>query len=264
MTLKKHLPDQRVEKLHIIENRKINDFYYVLKLQSDQNLPKIVAGSFVNVLIEDSQSTFLRRPISIYDYNNEDRTLDLLIQIVGNGTETLSHRKVGDLVDIIYPLGKGFTAERDKKNILLIGGGVGLAPLHLWGKELASKGYEVTTLIGGRGKDNILDIDKFESFGQLFISTEDGSLGEKGLLTYNSIMKRVADFSKIYTCGPDPMMKAVARIAHEHNIPCEASLENLMACGIGSCLCCVEDTKSGHKCVCTEGPVFNINDLKWV
>lgn len=258
-----HNKGQRVEKLKVVENRKVNDLYYVLKLQPDERLPNMVPGQFVNVLVEDSQTTFLRRPISIYDVNYQENSLELLIQIVGDGTAKLSNKNIGDEVDLLYPLGEGFTWDSQQKKVLLIGGGVGLAPLLFLAKELNSKGISVSTLIGGRGIDNIIETHKFEKEGDVFISTEDGSLGEKGLLTAHSIMDRIKDFDKIYTCGPDPMMKAVARIARENQVDCEVSLENLMACGIGACLCCVEDTTTGHRCACTEGPVFNINELKW-
>jgi dihydroorotate dehydrogenase electron transfer subunit len=106
-----------------------------------------------------------------------------------------------------------------------------------------------------------LQLDEFAAVGDVYLSTEDGSKGEKGFVTQHSVLAE--EFSYIYTCGPKPMMQAVARIAREHNTPCEVSLENLMACGVGACLCCVEDTVEGHVCVCKEGPIFNIDRLKW-
>ena len=258
-----HHKSQRTEDLKVVDNRRINDLYYVLRLQSSQQLPEIFPGQFVNVLVEDSKTTFLRRPISVYDVNREENTLDLLIQIVGDGTEKLSHVKVGENVNLLYPLGRGFSWETRNKNVLLVGGGVGLAPLLYLAKNLNNNGISVTTLIGGRAKNNIIELDNFKETGEVYISTEDGSVGEKGLLTTHSIMKRIGEFDKVFTCGPDPMMRAVARIARQHEIDCEVSLENMMACGIGACLCCVEETTTGNRCVCTDGPVFNINELKW-
>lgn len=247
----------------VIENRKINSQYYVLKLKSPDKLPEIEPGQFVNVLIDDSPVTFLRRPISIYDVDYKHNTIELLILIAGEGTRKLSYRNVGDSVNLLTPLGKGFKSDNTIKRALLIGGGVGLAPLLFLGKKLVNENIEVETLIGGRSSANIIEKNRFENIGKVHVSTEDGSLGEAGLLTLNSVMKKVGSFDKIYCCGPDPMMRAVAGIAQKNNIQCEVSLENLMACGIGSCLCCVEDTNTGHRCVCTEGPVFNINELKW-
>jgi len=258
-----HHKSQRTEDLKVVENRRINDLYYVLRLQSPQKIPKILPGQFVNVLVDDSKNTFLRRPISIYNVNDQENTLELLIQIVGDGTEKLSHKKIGDRVNLLYPLGEGFTWNSQLKRALLVGGGVGLAPLFYLAKALKNSGISITILIGGRTEKNIIELDYFSEMGEIFVSTEDGSKGEKGLLTTNSIMGHVDGFDKIFTCGPDPMMRAVARIAVQHQIDCEVSLENMMACGIGACLCCVEETTTGNRCVCTEGPVFNINQLKW-
>jgi len=258
-----HNKSQRTEKLKVVENRRINDLYYVLKLKPQGELPEMIPGQFVNILVEDSQTTFLRRPISIYDVDYRENTVDFLIQIVGDGTAKLSHINRGEEVDLVYPLGEGFTWDATLKRALLIGGGVGLAPLLYLAKRLSISGVEVTTLIGGRSQENIIELDNFKKTGDVFISTEDGSMGEKGLLTTNSLMDSINDYDKIFTCGPDPMMRAVARIARENEMDCEGSLENMMACGIGACLCCVEETTTGNRCVCTEGPVFNINELKW-
>ena len=258
-----HNKSQRTEKLKVVENRRINDLYYVLKLKSQGGLPEMMPGQFVNVLVEDSQTTFLRRPISIYNVDFDENTLELLIQIVGDGTAKLSHVNTGEEVDLVYPLGEGFTWDISTKKALLVGGGVGLAPLLYLAKELINSGVEVAILIGGRTHENIIELDNFKKTGEVFISTEDGSMGEKGLLTTNSVMDSINDYDKIFTCGPDPMMRAIAHIARENKRDCEVSLENMMACGIGACLCCVEETTTGNRCVCTEGPVFNINELKW-
>jgi dihydroorotate dehydrogenase electron transfer subunit len=254
---------QHEEDLLVLENRRINDSYFVLNLKSDVQFPLINPGQFVNVLVDDSKTTFLRRPISIYDVNLAENTLELLILIAGEGTRKLSLKKPGDMVNLLFPLGEGFTWDSTVKKVLMIGGGVGLAPLLFLGRKLSESGVEIETLIGGRSKDFIIEKSKFEMLGKVHISTDDGTEGQSGLLTTNTVMSDLTGFDKIFTCGPDPMMKAVARIAKIHGIECEVSLENLMACGIGSCLCCVEDTKTGHRCTCTEGPVFNINELKW-
>ncbi len=258
-----HSYNQRVEDLIVYENRIINDFYYVLKLFSPQGLPEINPGNFVNVLVEESSSTFLRRPISIYQVDIASNTLDLLIQIVGAGTKKLSEKKKGDIVNLIYPLGQAYNFNSEVKSALLIGGGVGIAPLLFLAKVLKDNAINVETLFGGRSQKNIIEVEKFQKYGKVHISTEDGSLGEKGFLTLNSVISEIKRFDKIYVCGPDPMMKSVARIAKSNAIECEVSLENLMACGIGACLCCIEDTTTGNRCACTDGPVFNINELKW-
>ena len=116
-------------------------------------------------------------------------------------------------------------------------------------------------LIGARSAKDVLQLEEFEKIGKVYVSTEDGTMGEKGLVTTNAVLASKID--KIYCCGPAPMMKAIAKVAKENAIDCEVSLENMMACGLGACLCCVENTVKGNVCVCTEGPVFNINELTW-
>ena len=189
----------------------------------------------------------------------------LLVQLVGDGTRRMAEYKPGDVVNIMLPLGNGFTLPADKEQkLLLIGGGVGTAPMLYLGSILKKAGYTPTFLLGARSKEDVLQLEQFEQFGTVYVTTEDGSLGEKGYVTNHSILKDV-HFDRIYTCGPKPMMVAVAKYAHANSIICEVSLENTMACGIGACLCCVEKTKDEHHvCVCTEGPVFNIENLTWL
>jgi dihydroorotate dehydrogenase electron transfer subunit len=144
----------------------------------------------------------------------------------------------------------------------LVGGGVGIAPLLQLGKELKAKGIVPNFLLGGRSAKDLIQLEEYKKIGNVFVTTEDGSLGEKGFVTNHSVLSK-ENFSKIYTCGPTPMMKAVASYAMKSGIECEVSLENKMACGLGACLCCVTETQEGHKCVCSDGPVFNIKDLSW-
>lgn len=144
---------------------------------------------------------------------------------------------------------------------MLVGGGVGVAPLLYFGKILKENGYSPEFLLGARSKNDLLQLDLFEAIGKVNTSTEDGSHGEQGLVTKHSALAPGIDC--IFCCGPAPMMKAVAAEARKIGAQCEVSLENMMACGIGACLCCVEKTVKGNVCVCTEGPVFNINQLTW-
>ena len=251
-----------IEDLIVIENNFLNADYFVLTLGSQKPLPEIHPGQFAEVKVENNAQVFLRRPISIHDVNYENNQLQLLVRIVGEGTKTLANLKKGDLLNLVYPLGNTFNTG-NIKSALLIGGGCGIAPMLYLARKLKDLKIKATILIGGRTADDILEAEKFEAFGNICIATDDGSAGEKGFLTNHSIMKKLSDFDRIFTCGPEPMMKAVARLAKASNIDCEVSLENMMACGIGACLCCVTETKSGNKCVCTEGPVFNINSLTW-
>ena len=253
--------------------KKITDFRLIEKkewakstfllLQCDEPLEEIKAGQFVQVRVDDAQHTYLRRPISIHDVDYQNRTITLLVQRVGEGTNKMSDIKIGDTLNIIYPLGNGFTIpENNEGNVILVGGGIGIAPLYYLGKMLKEKGIEPQFLLGGRSKSDLIMLEEFESVGKVYITTNDGSLGEAGFVTQHSIWKE-KQFDMIYTCGPKPMMMAVTKIARENNIDCEVSLENLMACGLGACLCCVENTIEGNVCVCKEGPVMNINKLLW-
>lgn len=147
--------------------------------------------------------------------------------------------------------------------MLLAGGGCGIAPMLYLARCLHQKKINTTILLGGRTSSDILEVNEFEKYGKVFISTDDGSMGEKGFMTNNSVMHNIKSFDRIYCCGPLPMMKVLASIAKENHVDCEVSLENTMACGVGACLCCVTETVQGNKCVCTEGPVFNINQLRW-
>lgn len=248
----------------VVENRRIHDNYSLLILspKTGEKLPQMLPGQFVQIAIDNSKSTFLRRPISINFVDYTNNLLWLLVRKAGEGTAHLIKMQNGDKLNIILPLGSSFTIPKNKcSRLLLIGGGVGIAPMLYLGHYLKEKGYNPEFLIGARSAKDILELDELKSVGVVHISTEDGTLGEKGLVTTNSVLSTPINF--IYCCGPAPMMKAVAQVAKKINTECEVSLENMMACGVGACLCCVENTIKGNVCVCTEGPVFNINQLTW-
>ena len=234
----------------------------MLRLRSGQALPDILPGQFVQVRVDGSPSTYLRRPISIHDVDYGQNEISLLVQQIGEGTRHLASANKGDIINMVLPLGNGFTLPEKEEKVLLVGGGIGIAPLYYFAKMLNEKGIRPTLLLGGKSESDLLRLADYQSLGETFVTTEDGSLGEKGFVTQHSVWQKQS-FDKIYVCGPKPMMKAVAKLAAEKNVWCEVSLENLMACGLGACLCCVEDTIDGHVCVCKEGPVFNTRRLKW-
>lgn len=220
----------------------------------------IECGQFVQVRTPDN-ATFLRRPISICYVDYSANELWLLVRNAGDGSRAIMNAPINSVLNVILPLGTGFDVENCGASPLLIGGGVGVAPLLMLGATLKQNGINPTFLIGARTKEAILLHDQLLNLGDVYISTDDGSCGDKGLVTENHILSN--KFSSIYCCGPLPMMKAVARIAYDKDIFCEVSLENVMGCGIGACLCCVEKTVEGNLCVCKDGPVFNINKLLW-
>ena len=239
----------------------LSERHVLLRLTHGEPLPDMLPGQFVEVRIDETPGTFLRRPISINMVDRQHNELWLMVAMVGNGTRRLGSLHAGDVVNCVLPLGNGFSPLTTHHSPLLIGGGVGVAPLLYLGAALRAQGVEPTFLLGGRSEKDVLELDLFKQYGRVCVTTEDGTLGEQGFVTNHSVLGE--QFDRIYTCGPTPMMKAVARYATEHGIECEASLENLMACGLGACLCCVEKTKEGNVCVCKEGPVFNIKRLLW-
>jgi dihydroorotate dehydrogenase electron transfer subunit len=255
--MKKYLLDLTVKAVERIHER-----YVLIKLTDSKPLPEMLPGQFIEVRVDGSSTTFLRRPISINFIDRKQNELWLLVATVGDGTHKLAELKEGNQLNCLLPLGNGFTPVHEGEKVLLVGGGVGVAPLLYMGAQMQQMGMEPTFLLGARTAKDLLLLDMFNRFGRVFVTTEDGSQGEKGFVTNHSILSDER-FDRISTCGPTPMMKAVARYARSKGIDCEASLENLMACGLGACLCCVEKTTEGNLCVCKDGPVFNIKRLLW-
>lgn len=241
----------------------LSDKHVLIKLTDDKPLPEMLPGQFVEVRVDNSPSTFLRRPISINNVDYDRNELWLLVAAVGDGTRQLQKLQKGDHLNCMLPLGNSFTMPTDSaQKVLLVGGGVGVAPLLYFGKRIKAMGGEPTFLLGAHSAKDVLERELFEQVGRVLITTEDGSEGEKGFVTNHSVLAQ-EHFDRISTCGPKPMMMAVARYAFKNDIECEVSLENKMACGVGACLCCVEKTVEGNKCVCKEGPVMNIKKLTW-
>lgn len=243
----------------VSEKKFLNSSFFKLKLKSKKTLPEINPGQFVEVQVNSDSKVLLRRPISINDVDSQTNEISLIIQTVGQGTKELAKINEGEKINLVYPLGNGFNIEGE--NPLLVGGGVGIAPLLYLAKTFYAKGIKPKVLLGFRSQEQMIDLKEYEKYANVYISTQDGSVGSKGLVTENEIFTQ--SYDTIYTCGPTPMMKAISDYSLKNNIKCYASLENKMACGIGACLCCVQNTTEGHKCTCTEGPVFNVKDIIW-
>lgn len=255
--LKKYLLDLQVSSI-----KRLHERYVLLRLTHKDQLPPMMPGQFVEVRIDGANAPLLRRPISINYIDRQTNELWLLVAVVGNGTQWIASLHNGDRVNIVAPLGHGFSSGQKGERILLVGGGVGVAPLLYQGAFLRSIGVEPVFLLGARTAADLLLLDEFGKYGPVHITTEDGSTGERGFVTNHTVLQSER-FARIQTCGPTPMMRAVARYAYQQGVECEASLENMMACGLGACLCCVEKTTDGNVCVCKEGPVFNIKKLLW-
>lgn len=252
-----------IQDFRIIGNRRLNEEYFVLLITPDLPLPELLPGQFAEVRVDGSPGTFLRRPVSIYDIDSLNNTLSLLIQVVGAGTKALSQLAENDKLNLIYPLGNTFNTQHVERP-LLIGGGAGVAPLLFLGHHLRDIGKNPLFLLGFRSEELLVDLSDFRKYGEVYLTTDDGSAGEKGVVLDHSILAiEPFGFDTLFTCGPEIMMKAVAEFATRKGIKCQASLENTMACGFGACLCCTQKTTRGNLCVCTEGPVFDTKEILW-
>lgn len=255
---------KEVREFIVVENKRLNKTNSLIRIKSQVELPQIMPGQFLNIDISNCKEIFLRRPFSVFEVDYAKNIISILVKVLGRGSATLADIGTGEKLSAVFPLGKGFTLPDSNDKILLIGGGSGTAPMLFLAKESGLTPENVHILLGARTENDHIDISDYQQYGVIHYSTDDGSLGEKGFVTQHSVFQHnLKNFDKIYACGPDAMMKAVAKVAKEKNIFCEVSLENLMACGFGVCLCCIEPTTRGNLCVCTEGPVFNINELKW-
>ena len=224
----------------------------VYKMVLEGNTEEIKAGGFVNIQLD---GLYLRRPISICDY--DDATLTILYKTVGSGTEKMSGMVTGEKLDILTGLGNGYDITKSGDTPLLIGGGVGVPPLYRLCKELTSAGKKVTVILGFNNKSEIFYENEFKALGaQTYVTTVDGSYGIKGFVT-NAVKD---GYSYVYTCGPEPMLKAVY---NSTNTSGQYSFEERMGCGFGACMGCSCKTKYGNKRICTDGPVLEKEEIIW-
>ncbi len=255
-------------KAKVLYNNRVKDNYFHCAIAAPKIASCASPGQFANIKVSDSIEPLLRRPFSIHRVNG--KKVEVLYEVVGTGTESLAKKKTGEYLDVIGPLGTGFTfsettRQRDNETTILVGGGMGVAPLMFLAEKLA--GVKKIVLIGAKTKSRILCEREFRDSGcDIKISTDDGSKGFRGKATdaLKDLLSTVnCQLSTIYACGPRPMLQEFSRISKECNIPAQVSLEEHMACGIGACLGCVVNTIDGFKRVCKEGPVFEANQIIW-
>jgi dihydroorotate dehydrogenase electron transfer subunit len=253
----------------ILANERDTDSYFRLVLRAPQIAPLVQPGQFAHVRIPPLKDALLRRPFSIFQAEND--TLSILYKTVGKGTEALSRMRAGEELSIIAPLGHGFTVPKPGgETPLLVAGGYGMAALYLLAQRSPQKGI---VFVGGRQAVDILCEKEFQELGwEVRVATEDGSRGEKGLVTQPLLAaiqnpKSPLRNYKLFACGPTGMLKAVAGIADKFHLPCELSMDEHMCCGVGVCLTCVIpiQTKGGweYQRTCTEGPVFDSRRVIW-
>ena len=252
--------------VQIVSNERDTDAYFRLVVRAPRVAPLIQPGQFAHVRVLPLKDALLRRPFSIFQV--EDDTFSILYKTVGKGTEVLSRMQAGADLSVIAPLGHGFTVpKRSGETPLLVAGGYGMAAMYLLAQRSPQKGI---VFVGGRRRVDILCEKEFEALGwDVRVATEDGSRGEKGLVTIplQAELKRRAKDRKLFACGPTGLLKAVGKIADEFKVPAELSMDEHMCCGVGVCLTCVIPVKTSagweYQRTCTEGPVFDSRQVVW-
>jgi dihydroorotate dehydrogenase electron transfer subunit len=255
--------------VQIVSNERDMDSYFRIVLHAPQIAPLIQPGQFAHVRVTPLKDALLRRPFSIFQVAGE--TFSILYKTVGKGTTTLSRTRTGEELSVIAPLGHGFTVPKSGGEIpLLVAGGYGMAAMFLLAQRSPQKGI---VFVGGRKRVDILCEKEFAAIGwEVRATTEDGSHGERGLVTQPLLAEirnpksEIRNY-KLFACGPTPMLKAVAKIAEEASVTAELSMDEHMCCGVGVCLTCVIPVKTGdgweYQRTCTEGPVFDSRQIVW-
>lgn len=235
----------------IKEVRKLQKDIFLMVLSGDcKDIDR--PGRFVNIKIE---GLYLRRPISICDFNNDEITI--IFKTVGEGTKQLSEMKPGEVLDVLIPLGNGFDISANCKKPVVIGGGIGVPPLLNLCKQLLAAGKKPAVILGFNTSEDAVLIDEFKALGvEPVITTADGSMGTKGFVTGPLADM---DFDYVFTCGPEPMLKAIWDMAEDGQF----SFEARMACGFGACMGCTCETKYGYKRICKDGPIMYKEEIIW-
>ncbi|MBE6732917.1 MAG: dihydroorotate dehydrogenase electron transfer subunit [Ruminococcaceae bacterium] len=226
----------------------------VFEIKLEGNCEGISSGQFVNIELD---GMYLRRPISVCDVN--DNILTLIYKVVGKGTKALSEAKIGDKFDLLTGLGNGYDINVDTKKPVLAGGGVGTPPLYMLAKKLIEKGIKPYIALGFADKKSVFYKEEFEKLGlKVSVATVDGSFGTKGFVT-DCIKNDFSDADYVFTCGPEPMLKAV----YDLGLKGQFSFEERMGCGFGACMGCSCKTKYGNKRICKDGPVLLAEEIIW-
>jgi dihydroorotate dehydrogenase electron transfer subunit len=251
----------------IFKKHRLSNGYYRFEVGPFPKVSAITPGQFIHLKIPDT-NIYFRRAFSVYDINPETDTIEIIFKVFGRGTALLAKLRDGDVVDILGPLGNGFTLPRKNETAVMVAGGIGMPPIYFLAKHLIEKGYDPDKILyfyGGNTKDDLVDIARIRKIGvKLYSATLNGSSGFKGLVT-EAIMNKIDLNAKnihFFACGPEGMLKAVDDLARKHNIPGQLSLEAPMPCGIGVCLGCIRPLREGgYTRVCREGPVYNIGEV---
>ena len=252
----------KVMNMEILGNEPIAKEVYKMELRARElDFKEMMPGCFLNIRVGSGTELLLRRPISIFEADEENATLSIIYKVLGKGTKNLSLMKPGEMLDVLGPLGTGFPIQDEAMKVLLVGGGVGVPPLYELGKRLVGKGIKVETVLGFRDEESIFCEEDFRKLGPLYITTEDGSYGTRGYVT-DVIKEKEIDFDTLYACGPKLMLKSLDE-TYKDTKKGFLSFEERMACGIGACYGCMTETKEGLRRVCKDGPVFGLGEVRY-
>ena len=250
-----------LEQTRVVSNTAVYPGTYSLQVVAPRIISAALPGQFVMVEINSLNDPLLNRPLGIAAVDESEGILTMVYRVIGRGTSLLTEKKPGEMLNVVGPLGNGFTMTA--KRPLLIGGGMGLAPLLYVAQKFCPTPVEV--IAGGRTKDEMFWADLFAKVCEhVHVTTDDGTLGAQGTcVSLLSPLSKDKQFDAILACGPEPMLRAVAECAAALNIPCQVSLEKHMACGFGACLTCTCESVDGkHLQVCKQGPVFNAEEVR--
>ncbi len=253
---------QQIQNIYpVVALKKVNATYFHLTFQAPALAKVVQPGQFIHIKVSQGFEPFFRRPFSVYRAHNGK--VELFFEPVGKGSRLLASAKKGDMFDILGPLGKPFTLpSRSVKQVVFIGGGIGVAPFMLFSDVIKKHKAEKILLYGGRARAHTFPMTAFKKNGvKVFTATDDGSVGVKGRVSELFHKIAISPSTMIYTCGPRLMMAAVQAFAKVHGLNGEASCEEVMACGLGACLGCSIPTTKGYQTVCHDGPVFDLNEL---
>ena len=251
------------EKADVLVNERLAEGIGLMVLAAPGIASQVMPGQFVHLRVTGGLDPLLRRPFSVY--RAETGRIEILYQVLGRGTRVMSLAQPGDEFDLIGPLGSGWCVPDRIEHALLVGGGLGAAPLGMLAEELARIGCALTVALGAPSAERIVGREVFEATSRrLVVTTDDGSAGETGYVTEASERLLLeSSFEVVYVCGPEIVAHKVARQAEAAGVDCQVSLERLMACGVGACLSCAVSTKAGLKRACVDGPVFDAKEVCW-
>ncbi len=258
-----HAARRLVEHVEVVTNERVATGVGLITLRSPRVAATVEPGQFVHLRIATGADFILRRPFSVHRAAGDG--IELLYQVVGRGTHALAQRERGDVMDLIGPLGSGWRIPDDAAHALLVAGGLGAAPLGMLAERLAERGIAVTTALGAPSVERVMALKLFDRVcRRVEVATDDGSAGVEGLVT--AVTERLLTEERpevVYACGPEAMSRTVAAQASAAGVPCQVSLERLMACGVGACLSCVVATTAGQQRACVDGPVFDAGEVLW-